>query len=161
MAIITISRGSLSGGRKTAECLAATLGYPCLGREILQEAAGKLGVPAEDLTGKLEAPPSLFARLTQERATVIPVGIRYIVGAFERPDALISVGSPLVTQTDIEAGCADQQLAVAEEVGRIDHQLSNPFANGGFEPIFIRTPSFLERLAERWLARLTRYRFPS
>ena len=67
MAIITISRGTLSGGHKTAECLADTLGYPCVGREILQEAAVKVGVPVEDLSGKLEAPPSLFARLTQER----------------------------------------------------------------------------------------------
>lgn len=67
MPIITISRGTLSGGRSTAECLAETLGYPCIGREILQEAATILGVPLEDLSGRLEAPPSLFARLTQER----------------------------------------------------------------------------------------------
>jgi cytidylate kinase len=65
--IITISRGTLSGGRRTAECLAETLGYPCIGREILQEAARRIGVPVEDLSEKLEAPPSLFARLTQER----------------------------------------------------------------------------------------------
>jgi cytidylate kinase len=65
--IITISRGTLSGGRKTAECLARMLGYPCVGREILQKAARKVGVTVEDLSGKLEAPPSLFARLTQER----------------------------------------------------------------------------------------------
>jgi cytidylate kinase len=65
--IITISRGTLSGGRKAAECLASMLGYPSLGREILHEAARKVGVPVEDLTGKLEAAPSLFARLTQER----------------------------------------------------------------------------------------------
>lgn len=57
----------MSGGRKAAECLAGMLGYPSLGREILQLAARKVGVPVEDLTGKLEAPPSLFARLTQER----------------------------------------------------------------------------------------------
>lgn len=67
MPIITISRGTLSGGRKTAECLAETLGYPSVGREILQEAAEKLGVSAEDVSERLEAPPSLFARLTEER----------------------------------------------------------------------------------------------
>jgi cytidylate kinase len=65
--IITISRGTLTGGRKTAECLARLLEYPCVGRKILQQAARKVGVPVEDLSGKLEAPPSLFARLTQER----------------------------------------------------------------------------------------------
>jgi cytidylate kinase len=67
VAIITISRGTLSGGRAVAECLAGKLGYPCVGREILQEAARKLGASEEDLSGKLEAPPSLWARLTQER----------------------------------------------------------------------------------------------
>ncbi|UCC83729.1 MAG: cytidylate kinase-like family protein [Gemmatimonadota bacterium] len=67
MAIITISRGTLSGGRAVAECLADALEYPCVGREILQEAARKLGAPEEDLMGKLEAPPSRWARLTQER----------------------------------------------------------------------------------------------
>jgi cytidylate kinase len=57
----------LSGGRSTAECLSRALGYPCVGREILQEAARTVGVPVEDLSGKLEAAPSLFHRLTQER----------------------------------------------------------------------------------------------
>lgn len=71
MPVITISRGTLSGGRSTAECLAETLGYPCIGREILQEAATILGVPLEDLSGRLEAPPSLFARLTQQRKTYL------------------------------------------------------------------------------------------
>ncbi len=71
MAIITISRGTLSGGRATAECLARALNYPCVGREILQEAAKKLGASEEDLSGKLEATPSRWARLTQERKTYL------------------------------------------------------------------------------------------
>jgi cytidylate kinase len=69
--IITISRGTLSGGKVTAECLARDLGYPCLGREILQQAAKKLGAPAEDVSEKLEAPPSRWARLTQDRKTYL------------------------------------------------------------------------------------------
>jgi cytidylate kinase len=71
VAIITISRGTLSGGRATAECLARALNYPCVGREILQEAAKKLGASEEDLSGKLEATPSRWARLTQERKTYL------------------------------------------------------------------------------------------
>ena len=67
MAIITISRGTLSGGRATAECLSDELEYPCVGREILQEAARKIGVSESDLSKKLEDPPSLWARLTKER----------------------------------------------------------------------------------------------
>jgi cytidylate kinase len=67
VAIITISRGTLSGGRATAQCLADALKHPCVGREILQQAAKKLGAHEEDLIGKLEAPPSRWARLTHER----------------------------------------------------------------------------------------------
>ena len=55
--IITISRGTLSGGRRVAECLAGALAYPCVGREILQEAARTVGVSVEDLSEKLEATP--------------------------------------------------------------------------------------------------------
>lgn len=71
MAIITISRGTLSGGRAVAECLASALDYPCVGREILQEAASKVGAAEEDLSSKLEATPSRWARLTQERKTYL------------------------------------------------------------------------------------------
>ncbi len=67
MAIITISRGTLSGGRATAECLSDLLEYPCVGREILQAAAKKLGASEELLAKKMEDPPSLWARLTKER----------------------------------------------------------------------------------------------
>jgi len=65
--IITISRGTLSGGQAVAECLAGRLGYPCVGREIVQEAAQKLGVSEETLSGKFETPPGRWDRLTHER----------------------------------------------------------------------------------------------
>lgn len=67
MAIITISRGTLSGGRAVAQLLAQKLGYPCVGHEILNEAAKTLGASEEDLSGKLEAAPGRWAHLTQER----------------------------------------------------------------------------------------------
>lgn len=67
MPIITVSRGSMSGGRELAECLANTLGIPCLGREILVDAAAKLGVPEQVLAKKMEKGPGLLDRLTLER----------------------------------------------------------------------------------------------
>ena len=68
MPIITISRGTMSGGRRLAECLAATLGAPCFGREALAEAAaGRLGVLPDLLRQKLESAPGLWERLTSER----------------------------------------------------------------------------------------------
>lgn len=67
MPIITVSRGTMSGGREIAECLAKGLGIPCLGREILVDAAAKLGVPEQVLAKKMEKGPGLLDRLTLER----------------------------------------------------------------------------------------------
>jgi FixJ family two-component response regulator len=39
MPIITISRGTFSGGKELAECLARSLGYACISREVLKGGA--------------------------------------------------------------------------------------------------------------------------
>ncbi len=67
MAIITISRGTMSGGMGLAECLAAKLGYPSLSREILVKAAERLGVSEDTLRVKVERGASLWERLTSDR----------------------------------------------------------------------------------------------
>jgi cytidylate kinase len=67
VAIITISRGTMSGGRAVAGCLAERLGYPSLAREILRTAAAKLGASEEVLQTKFETTPGLWARLSRER----------------------------------------------------------------------------------------------
>jgi cytidylate kinase len=67
MPIITVSRGSMSGGQELAECVSSALGVPCLGREILVNAAAKLGVPEQVLAKKMERGPGLWDRLTLER----------------------------------------------------------------------------------------------
>jgi cytidylate kinase len=54
-----------------AECLAARLGYPLLGREVAEEAAARLGVPAEALQAKMGDRPSLWGRFSSERRTYI------------------------------------------------------------------------------------------
>ncbi len=71
MPIITISRGSMSGGQALAECLAGACGSPCVGREIVLEAAAKLGVSERVLSQKLEKSPGLWERLTLERRLYI------------------------------------------------------------------------------------------
>ncbi|MGB9736313.1 MAG: cytidylate kinase family protein, partial [bacterium] len=53
MAIITISRGTFSGGQMLAECLAKKLGYKSISREILIEAAEKYGISENNLTRKM------------------------------------------------------------------------------------------------------------
>jgi cytidylate kinase len=67
MAIITISRGSMSGGKALAQCLGTSLGYPVLAREVLVEAAAKLGVPEEVLKEKIQTTLGVFTRLREDR----------------------------------------------------------------------------------------------
>jgi cytidylate kinase len=67
MAIVTISRGTMSGGEALAKCLAARLGYPSLGREVLVEAAARLGVSEELLREKIQTSIGLFEKLTSDR----------------------------------------------------------------------------------------------
>lgn len=71
MAIISISRGTKSGGEILARCLADRLEYPLVGRELLQEAAAQLGVPADDLVEKMEDRPRFFGRSTSLRKAYI------------------------------------------------------------------------------------------
>jgi cytidylate kinase len=62
MCIITIQRGTRSGGEALANCLGHQLGFPVVGREVLQDAAAQLGVPAEDVGDKMEERPGRFGR---------------------------------------------------------------------------------------------------
>jgi cytidylate kinase len=65
--VITISRGTQSGGRAVAECLAGMLGYACVGREILQDAAKALGAPERKVREMLEVPPSRWTPFARDR----------------------------------------------------------------------------------------------
>ncbi len=71
MPIVTLSRGFPAGCQAVAEAVAASLGCPCIGREILVEAAAKLGVPADILSSKIGHVPGLWDRLTVERQRYI------------------------------------------------------------------------------------------
>lgn len=68
MPIITLSRGTMSGGQVLAECLSKSLQLPSVDREeVVADAASKLGVSTELLSRKLETAPGLWDRLTLER----------------------------------------------------------------------------------------------
>jgi len=68
MSIITISRGTFSGGEALAKQVAERLGYQCLSREMnLETAAKEYGVPAEQLTAEMEKRPSFWHRVGGER----------------------------------------------------------------------------------------------
>jgi cytidylate kinase len=71
MAIITISRGTFSGGRNLAECVADKLGYRCIPRIVSYEAAKKYGVSDEELTKAISETPGLLERMSPERVRYI------------------------------------------------------------------------------------------
>jgi cytidylate kinase len=71
VAIICICRGTRSGGQALVECLAKRLHYPTIGRDILQQAASKLGVSEKDLTQKMERAPKLWDRHAATRRVYV------------------------------------------------------------------------------------------
>ena len=67
MSVITISRGSFSGGKMLAECLAERLGYRCIDRDVIVERAASHGVSQEELRDALEKPPGFLDRFSHKR----------------------------------------------------------------------------------------------
>lgn len=67
MAIVTISRGTFSGGKRLAACLGATLGYRVISREVLLTAAERYGVREEILVKVIESPPTFWDRFRIDR----------------------------------------------------------------------------------------------
>lgn len=67
MPVITISRGSFSGGKMLAELLAARLGYRCIGRETIVQHAAANGVSEQELLDALLKAPGLLERFRHTR----------------------------------------------------------------------------------------------
>jgi cytidylate kinase len=67
MSVVTVSRGSFSGGKTLAECLAAKLGYRCVGRETIVERAAAGGASHEELLAALLKPPGFLERFQHKR----------------------------------------------------------------------------------------------
>ena len=67
MSIITISRGTFSGGQMLAECIAEKLGYHCIPPDVLVDAARAHKVPYEELKKALNETPGIFNRKSLNR----------------------------------------------------------------------------------------------
>ena len=63
MPIITISRGSASGGILLAQGLAEKTGYRLVSREDIIQSASKYGVSSETLEEALLKPPGFFVHV--------------------------------------------------------------------------------------------------
>jgi cytidylate kinase len=67
MSVITISRGSFSGGKALAECLCRRLGYRCIDRDVIVQRAAAFGPSEEELKYALEKPPGFLERFQHKR----------------------------------------------------------------------------------------------
>jgi cytidylate kinase len=67
MAVITISRGSFSGGKLLAECLARKLRYRCVDRDVIVERAAASGVSQKELMDALTKPPTFLDRFKHRK----------------------------------------------------------------------------------------------
>jgi len=92
MPIITISRGTFSGGKDLAECLSDNLGYPCLSREVIAEAAEQYGVSQADLGAALARAPSFRDRVSRDRDKYLAY-IRAVLCQHARAGRLIYHGN--------------------------------------------------------------------
>ncbi|HLA77069.1 MAG TPA: cytidylate kinase-like family protein [Vicinamibacteria bacterium] len=74
MAIITISRGTLSGGQRLARCAGTNLGYRIISREeLVQEASRRYGVTEAELLRGLEQAPGFWDRFRTDRHIYLSV----------------------------------------------------------------------------------------
>jgi len=67
VSIVTISRGSFSGGKMIAECVARNLQYRCVDRDVIVERAAAHGASAAELYEALMKPPAFVERFTHKR----------------------------------------------------------------------------------------------
>jgi cytidylate kinase len=67
MSVVTISRGTLSGGLMIAESLSAKLGYRCIGRDVIVEKAALSGISQDLLRDVLDKPPSFLERFKHRK----------------------------------------------------------------------------------------------
>jgi len=93
MAIITISRGTFSGGLMLAEDLAEKLGYKDIGREeIIETASKKYGIPEEKLFNAVVKGPSAFQRFTYEREQYLAY-FQAVLCEHAKPDNMVYHGN--------------------------------------------------------------------
>jgi cytidylate kinase len=76
MAIITISRGTLSGGEDLAHQLSQRTGCPAISREVIRDAASQYGISEATLTDHMEKGPRFIERLVGEEKRMYLIAIQ-------------------------------------------------------------------------------------
>lgn len=73
MAIITISRGSFSGGKELADRLGRALNYRVISREALVKGTRKYGISDRKIEEALDVPPRFWERFGHERRLYLAI----------------------------------------------------------------------------------------
>jgi cytidylate kinase len=76
MPIITISRGTLSGGEALANRLSEKSGYPVVGLEVIKDAATRYGISESAISQQLKQGPGLFERLMGDKRRVYVIALQ-------------------------------------------------------------------------------------
>ncbi len=92
-----------------------------------------------------------------KHAVTIPAALRYEFSHEEMPRLYLSFGAPVARERDPKKACLAQESAVLSELTAIENEiLGKPVAGLPFQTLFETGPTWLSRLAERFLAVLTR-----
>ena len=88
MAIVTISRGSYSGGKEVAEKVARKLGFDCISRRVLVEASEKYHVPEIRLLRAFRDAPSILDRFTFGKERYIALIRAVLLDRFQKDNVV-------------------------------------------------------------------------
>ena len=88
MPIITISRGTESGGARLAESLKDRLGLKVISREVVVEAARRYEVGEHDLFSSLQSPPGFWDKEAKKRQQFILAVQATLAGMVEDDDVV-------------------------------------------------------------------------
>jgi 1-acyl-sn-glycerol-3-phosphate acyltransferase len=114
---------------------------------------GRERSPYEPLTSDRLMPGSAQIARLAKKATLVPIGLRYVFGEAEAPDLFIAIGAPRQAARDVQEGRRQQAEAIGAELARADAAIAARDV-AGFSPVMMRGESALGRLAERALASL-------
>ena len=77
MSIITISRGTLSGGEALANLLSGKTGYPVIGLEVIKDAATRFGISESTISKQLSQGPRVIERLAGDKRRIYVSAVQY------------------------------------------------------------------------------------
>ena len=143
MAIITISRGTKSGGAELAKRLSERLGYSNKSREVVLEGARKYNIMAEELYRRLDESPGFWNKLSRDHERYL-IYVQCAVIDAVREDNVVYHGSAgqlflrgikHVLRVFLDAPVEERVRTVKMESGTDDNKAADYIAKADTEKI--------------------------